>query len=497
MSEPQPRSGSPDGAGRRLPGQIDASEARQMDLAVGGQALIEGVMMRSPAYMAMAVRTPDRRIVIRKKTFNSVMRKLQFLNIPVLRGGIHLIESMALGIDALMFSADQATSEDRVDQKKTSFWDTRPDVGHGGLFLRAEHGAVLLPAHPPDRPGGGRGRGQRGLERGGRRLPGGHVRRSTCGRSASCRTWRGSSSTTAPSTRASTPSRTASTLDADGARPFTTLHPRCGTSFLFFVMLISIVVFSFLGRPETIADRLQRLAFVPLIGGLAYEAIKLSGKFAKAWFLKPVILPGLMMQKITTSEPDDDQLTVAMAALRAVLTPEADDFKERTYYDLPETSARRAGSKKEPRLESQRHDPARASTPNWASSCPIPTPSTTRTPTGKLTREHSRVRKQLEIGEKWLDLRQQVADNRELLKTEKDPDMVEMIQEELADAGARPGAGRRRTWKRPCCPTIPTTTATPSWRSAPAPAATRRPCSPRKSPACTCATPRSRAGRPS
>ena len=126
-----------------------------------------------------------------------------------------------------------------------------------------------------------------------------------------------------------------SSLDPDGARPFTTLHPRCGTSFLFFVMLISIVVFSFLGRPETIADRLERLAFVPVIGGLAYEAIKLSGKFAKSWLIKPFIFPGLMMQKITTSEPDDDQLTVGMAALKVVLTPEADDFKERTYFDIP------------------------------------------------------------------------------------------------------------------------------------------------------------------
>jgi uncharacterized protein YqhQ len=97
-------------------------------------------------------------------------------------------------------------------------------------------------------------------------------------------------------------------------------------------------VFSFLGRPESIADRLERLAFVPLIGGLAYEAIKLSGKFAKSWLIKPFIWPGLMMQKITTSEPDDEQLTVGMAALRAVLTPEPDDFKERTYYDIPSDS---------------------------------------------------------------------------------------------------------------------------------------------------------------
>ncbi len=128
-------------------------------------------------------------------------------------------------------------------------------------------------------------------------------------------------------------------LDAEGARPFTTLHPRCGTSFLFFVMLISIIVFSFLGRPETVPDRLERLAFVPLIGGLAYEAIKLSGKYAKLWFLKPFILPGLLLQKITTSQPDDDQLTVSMAALRSVLTPESDEFTERVFYDLQNDQA--------------------------------------------------------------------------------------------------------------------------------------------------------------
>ncbi len=103
---------------------LDSGEARSMDLAVGGQAIIEGVMMRSPSFLAMAVRTPDGRIVIRKKIFRSIVRKLKFLNIPVLRGGVHLIETMGLGIDALMFSADQAISEDRVEGKKASFWDT-------------------------------------------------------------------------------------------------------------------------------------------------------------------------------------------------------------------------------------------------------------------------------------------------------------------------------------------------------------------------------------
>jgi len=123
-------------------------------------------------------------------------------------------------------------------------------------------------------------------------------------------------------------------LSVNGARPYTTLHPRCGTSFLFFVMIISIVVFTFLGRPESVGERLIRLCFVPLIGGLAYEAIKLSGKFCDAVWLKPFIWPGLMLQRITTSEPTDDQLEVGMAALKAVLTPEVEHFQERTYYDL-------------------------------------------------------------------------------------------------------------------------------------------------------------------
>ncbi|MFT5234001.1 MAG: hypothetical protein ACI9UQ_002043, partial [Candidatus Krumholzibacteriia bacterium] len=234
------------GASDTGPDNITAGSARQMDLAVGGQALIEGVMMRSPAYMAMAVRTPDGRIVVRKKIFKSVMRKFPFLNVPILRGGIHLIESMTLGIDALMFSADQAASEDRIDEKKTSFWDTVimwATIAFSfalsmGLFfylpiiltdlvVPATEGSVvwnivdgifrvlmfvlylLAISKMPDMA--------RVFEYHGAEHKSIHAFEN------------------------------GKTLDANGARPYTTLHPRCGTSFLFFVMLISIVVFSFLG----------------------------------------------------------------------------------------------------------------------------------------------------------------------------------------------------------------------------------------------------------
>ena len=332
-AEPRISDGEQDPA--HNPDPVDAAEARQMDLAVGGQALIEGVMMRSPAFMAMAVRTPDKRIVIRKKSFKSIMRKLPFLNIPVLRGGIHLIESMALGIDALMFSADQATSEDRLDQKKSSFWDTVLMWGTVAFSFVLSMGLFFyLPIILTDLVVA-EGEGSVVWN-----MVDGFFRVlmfvlylwaiSKLPDMARVFEYHGAEH---KSIHAFENGRS---LDAAGARPFATLHPRCGTSFLFFVMLISIVVFSFLGRPENIADRLERLAFVPLIGGLAYEAIKLSGKYAKSWLIKPFIFPGLMMQKITTSEPDDDQLTVGMAALKAVLTPEADDFKERTYYDMPD-----------------------------------------------------------------------------------------------------------------------------------------------------------------
>jgi len=325
-----------------LPETVDFEEARSMDLAVGGQALIEGVMMRSPKYLAMAVRTPDGRIVIRKKIFNSIIRRFSFLNVPILRGGIGLVETMGLGIDALMFSADQATSEDRIEEQKTSFWDTVMMWGTVAFSFLLSMGLffylpiILTDLVVPETEGSLVWNVVDGIFRVAMfvlylwaisKMPD----------MARVFEYHGSEHKAIHAFENGKP------LTSDGARDFTTLHPRCGTSFLFFVMLISIVVFSFVGKPEDIVDRLTRMAFIPLIGGLAYEAIKLSGKFSNAWILRPVIWPGLMMQKITTSQPDDEQQAVAMAALKAALTPEADDFKERIYYDMPEDAVAEEG----------------------------------------------------------------------------------------------------------------------------------------------------------
>ena len=202
-------------------------------------------------------------------------------------------------------------------------------------------------------------------------------------------------------------------------------------------------------------ERLLRLAFVPVIGGLAYEAIKLSGKFCDAWWLKPAIAPGLWLQKITTSQPDDEQLDVAMAALRATLTPEAEGFKTRIYYDLaaePEAEAEpsrrptgctgRTGRGRAGRGTGRRGRRRRVVKQNVAAlrarydelTALISAPEIIKDQNRyrDLSREHRRVQKQLAVGERWESLDRQVAENRDLVREESDPELVEMAREELA-----------------------------------------------------------------
>ncbi len=315
---------------------VSLPSARDLDLAVGGQAVIEGVMMRSPTAVATAVRVPDGRIVVQKRPFRSFLVRWKLHKVPVLRGGLHLLESLGIGIGALMYSAEQASVEERVESvarrplDTVMMWGTLLvafAVSMGVFFyfpllvadwLGVEHriwfnvtegvirialfiGYLLLIERLPDM--------------------------------ARVFQYHGAEHMSIHAFENGRP------LTPAGARPFPTLHPRCGTSFLFFVMLIALVVFSFLGRPETVAQRLQRLLWIPVIGGLAYEAIKLSGRYPRAWWIRPLIWPGLMLQKITTSVPDDDQLAVGLAALKAVLTPAEPGSPVRTWYEPEEPAA--------------------------------------------------------------------------------------------------------------------------------------------------------------
>jgi uncharacterized protein YqhQ len=290
--------------------------------SIGGQAVLEGVMMRSPAAVATAVRRPNGEIVVTHRPFRGVASKYKILNLPILRGGVNLIETIALGMQALNYSADQAMDEGSRPVGTKPTWLQQlgtvatmlAAVGIGfGLFF-------WLPLILTEWTGV-RGDITFNLVDGVFRVV------FFLGYLWAISLWKdmrrvfqyhGAEHKSIYVFEAGLP------LEPEQSRKFTTLHPRCGTSFLLLVMLTSIVVFTFLGRPEGLGERLVRIAFVPVIAGIAYELIKLSAKKSCQRWMMPLILPGLWLQKITTKEPSLDQVEVAMAAIRACLAYEKD-----------------------------------------------------------------------------------------------------------------------------------------------------------------------------
>lgn len=292
----------------------------QESLAVGGQAIIEGVMMCGQEVVAMAVRKPDGGIVLKCTPFKSIVKRFKVLNLPVFRGAVILIESLFLGVKALNFSGDIAMMEEngkakRSDSRWNDLW-----MGVTILFSLALGIAFFfyLPLILTDLIG---------VESGWAfNLVDGVIRLSLfLAYIYLISLWKeirrvfeyhGAEHKSIFAHENHKP------LTPAGAMPFTTLHPRCGTSFLLIVMVVSVLVFMLLGKPETIADRFIRIAFVPVIGGLSYELIKLSAKAQRFALARALILPGLWLQKITTNEPDEQQLEVAMVALRCALGEE-------------------------------------------------------------------------------------------------------------------------------------------------------------------------------
>ncbi|HET6347670.1 MAG TPA: DUF1385 domain-containing protein [Candidatus Krumholzibacteria bacterium] len=284
--------------------------------SVGGQAVIEGVMMRSPTYYATAVRTPQGSIVIQKIRYEALAHRFRFLNIPIVRGAVNLVEMMWIGIQSLTYSASQAADENSDPKPKKSVASNL--VVFGSVLLALGGGFALffyLPLFLAELTGV-QGSIAFNLVDGVFRLI------IFLGYLMMIARWKemqrifqyhGAEHKTIYVYENN------QDLTVANARPYTTLHPRCGTSFLMVVMLVSILVFALLGKPETWHDRLLRFAMIPVIGGISYEFIRLSAKERFARFLKPAVWPGLTLQKVTTSEPTDDMLEVAIAALDACL----------------------------------------------------------------------------------------------------------------------------------------------------------------------------------
>jgi uncharacterized protein YqhQ len=386
----------------------------ERDLIVGGQAVIEGVMMRTPNAYAIAVRKADGSIVNTAAALPKWSDKYPLLKLPVLRGGAILVQSMGLGIKALNFSANEAFADaEEAERAEEVSVALTPAVIEGEGDFAGLTGAVpgLIPI-----PTQKRSRDE--MKKGGTAAAAGSIAfalffnvllfivaplllTNALFIAAGWAT-KPESSAAAPTTQAQTatttavPGTTASSapaaqsdawyarayrsvsaylhpvrpsvafnlidgmirmafflimifsfsllkdirrvfeyhgaehktvftweaglpLTVENARPQPRQHPRCGTSFLMVVMLVSVVLFSIIKFDSLVYNMLVRIALVPVVAGLSYEIIRLSAKKEGSFVFKMITLPGIWMQNITTKEPDDEQLEVAIEALKESL----------------------------------------------------------------------------------------------------------------------------------------------------------------------------------
>jgi uncharacterized protein YqhQ len=288
-------------------------------VSYGGQAVLEGVMMRSASNWAVAVRTPEGDITEVVQEITSPMSRRKLWRLPVVRGVIALGESLAIGFRALAISANVATQEtDEDGEIKTvitrgqiifsfaiaivfalmlfkigpALLTSWLPVENDGLFVVTEGvirvavfiGYILVISLLPDlrrvfQYHGAEHKTIHALEKG-------------------------------------------EDLTVPNVQRHSLIHPRCGTAFLLYVMVIAIFVFAFVGQPVWYWLIASRILLLPLIAGLAYEVIRFAGKHSDNRFLMGMLAPGMWLQRLTTRQPDDDQVEVSIRALQRVLERE-------------------------------------------------------------------------------------------------------------------------------------------------------------------------------
>ena len=309
------------------------------DLNVGGQAVIEGVMMRSKECVATAVRTPNGEILVKTEPFIPLAQRYKILNTPIIRGAVAFVEMLVLGIRTLNFSAEVAIQEAEKEEAVKEGREYTPHkkkrntfllfgtalfamaMGIGVFFylpLAAAEGVSRLFGYSRDAVGFN--------------LVAGAVRLSLFllyvwaislfGEFRRVFEYHGAEH------KSIYAYEMGQDLTPERAAGFTRFHPRCGTSFILIVALLAILVYSvsdsiyavITGHAPVLASRFGvHFSLLPLVAGASYELLKLSGRTRDSAVTRVLIAPGLWLQRITTKEPSMEQLEVAIAALEASL----------------------------------------------------------------------------------------------------------------------------------------------------------------------------------
>jgi uncharacterized protein YqhQ len=287
--------------------------------SVGGQAVLEGVMMRGPRNWAVAVRKPDGEIAHMWRSIDPLAARHWSLRLPVVRGVVALGESLAIGFRALSVSANYAAQEEREGDEEPA------EIGRWALafaFLVAIGFAVMIfkvgPALLTDLLPIKNGSWFVLVE--------GVVRVCVFVIYLTILSFIPSLRRVfqyhAAEHKAINAYEAGEELTPEITQRYSLIHPRCGTAFLLWVMVVSVFVYALLGRPAWYWLIVSRIVLLPVIAGIAYELIRFAGKHSKNRVLMTILAPGLWLQRLTTREPTLDQLEVSIRALREVLDRE-------------------------------------------------------------------------------------------------------------------------------------------------------------------------------
>lgn len=289
---------------------------------VGGQAVLEGVMMRAPRSMAVAVRRPTGEIVVKKDEVVPLSERFPVVKLPIVRGAVALFTSLIIGIKALNFSANEAMVEEEGKQEEISSWamaGTMAFAFGAGILL-----FFILPLYLTKLlvPVIGDSNIVFNLVDGVIRVSVFLLYIWSIARMNDIKRvfqYHGAEHKTIFAFEAG------EELTVGNVRKYSRLHPRCGTSFLLIVMVVSILVFSLIPKAwPFIMKAGSRVVLLPLIAGISYEFLKWSAKNDRHPLVKLVVAPGLALQRLTTGEPDDDQVEVAIRSMQEALSINGD-----------------------------------------------------------------------------------------------------------------------------------------------------------------------------